>query len=334
MVYSLYVRQRILCLRRLGKDCKDIVSTFESEGHRVSKSGVNKFIKRHRETGTLTRQPGTGAASKFTEEAQRLVEEQMEKDDETTLAELQAMLAKKGIKVSTSTLHRWRKDLGWTSKGTRYCQMIRSANVVKRLDWALANSYEQDKFDDIVFSDETSVQLENHRRTCSYKVGRKPRYKPKPKHPIKLHVWAGISARGRTSCCIFEGKMDARLFTSIVESSLLPFTSEVYPDGYRFVQDNDPKHASKFAQEFYREKGINWWRTPPESPDLNPIENLWHELKEFIRREAKPRTKDDLQEGILAFWRTVDAAKCRKYIGHLAKVIPEVIRCEGQATGF
>ena len=37
-----------------------------------------------------------------------------------------------------------------------------------------------------------------------------------------------------------------------------------------------------------------WWQTPPESPNLNPIENLWHELKEYIRCEIKPRTKDEL----------------------------------------
>ena len=43
-----------------------------------------------------------------------------------------------------------------------------------------------------------------------------------------------------------------------------------------------------------------------ESPDLNPIENLWHELKEYIRREVKPQTKDQLINGIEAFWSTVD----------------------------
>ena len=33
---------------------------------------------------------------------------------------------------------------------------------------------------------------------------------------------------------------------------------------------------------------------PLESPDLNPMENLWHELKEYIWREVKPTTKDEL----------------------------------------
>ena len=55
---------------------------------------------------------------------------------------------------------------------------------------------------------------------------------------------------------------------------------------------------------------IIWWCTPAESPDMNPIENLWHELKEFIRREVKPRNKEQLVEGIIQFWATIDTYKC------------------------
>ena len=60
--------------------------------------------------------------------------------------------------------------------------------------------------------------------------------------------------------------------------------------------------------------------------DCNPIENLWHKMKElYLRREVKPRTKQQLINGTQAFWGTVDVAKCKKYIRHLRKVIPRVI---------
>ena len=52
----------------------------------------------------------------------------MEKDDEMTGVELQKLLAKNDIQVASSTALRWRTELGWTSKGTSYCQMIRDAN--------------------------------------------------------------------------------------------------------------------------------------------------------------------------------------------------------------
>ncbi len=52
------------------------------------------------------------------------------------------------------------------------------------------------------------------------------------------------------------------------------------------MHDNDPKHTSKKAAVVITQEGVNWWKTPAESPDSNPIENLWHELKEYIRHEA------------------------------------------------
>ena len=63
-------------------------------------------------------------------------------------------------------------------------------------------------------------------------------------------------------------------------------------------------------------------KPPPESPDMNPIENMWHELKEFLRREVKPMNKQQLIDGIKQFWATVDVVKCCCYIKHLDKVVP------------
>ena len=90
------------------------------------------------------------------------------------------------------------------------------------------------------------------------------------------------------------------------------------------MQDNDPKQTSRHAEFFMGENGINRWNTPPESPDINPIENLWHGLKEYLKREVRPETKEQLS-GIEQFWSTVDVRKCNKYIGHLTKVVPDVI---------
>jgi len=84
---------------------------------------------------------------------------------------------------------------------------------------------------------------------------------------------------------------------------------------------------------FIKDNGISYWPAPAESPDLNPIEMLWHELKNHLRRFVKPRVKEELLNGIQQFWKTVTPAKCRKYIGHLEKVIPVVIAREGRASG-
>ena len=254
MVYSDYVEQRILFYYRSGKKYAGITRCLSEEGYKISKAGVFKFLRHYLNSGTIAREPGTGQASKATPTIHHLIEEQMQKNDETTGLELQRLLKEEGTEVSVPTVRRWRKDLGWTSKGTSYCQMIREVNKQKRLPWAIQNK--DMTFEDLIYTDETSVQIETHRRTCCYKRGRKPRYKPKPKHPEKVHVWAGISYRGRTSLCIFEGKMNAPLFICILRSSLLPFINDIYPDGHRFVQDNDPKHCSRLhGKKVLRRRG-------------------------------------------------------------------------------
>ncbi len=100
------------------------------------------------------------------------------------------------------------------------------------------------------------------------------------------------------------------------------------------MQDNDPKHTSRVAKAFLNDNGINWWPTPPESPDMNPIENVWHELKDYIRSNVKPHTKQQLIDGIEEFFTRLDTAKCCRYINHMHRVIPKVVELSGDATGY
>ena len=108
--------------------------------------------------------------------------------------------------------------------------------------------------------------------------------------------------------------MDATLYVEVLRSTLLPFIDHKYPEGHRFMQDNDPKHTSRLATSFFATNNVNWWRTAPESPDLNPVENLWHEIKEYIRRDVKPKSKEELIKGIQSFWKTVDVVKCTRRV--------------------
>ena len=64
------------------------------------------------------------------------------------------------------------------------------------------------------------------------------------------------------------------------------------------MQDYDHKHTFRLARSFFQSNNMNWWKKAPKSPDLNPIDNIWHELKGFIRHEAKPRSKEQLIQRI------------------------------------
>ena len=259
----------------------------------------------------------------------------MQHNDETTCQQLRQMIEDRfGVRLGKSTIDRTRRDLGWTFAAPAYCQLVRPANQQKRMNFVSDHPDFHETCDDCIFTDETSIQLEWHRKRCARRRGQPGRPKPRPKHPYKVHLWAGISARGATKAVIFDGKMDRFRYVNVLAHGLMPFLHTSYPDGHRLIQDNDPKHTSKFASNWMAAHGINWFRTPPESPDLNPIEMVWHELKEFLRNIWKPRNKEQLIAGILRFWQNLDAAKCRRYISHLRKVVPRIAEVEGAASGL
>ena len=80
-----------------------------------------------------------------------------------------------------------RTSLGWTFRGSAYCQLIREQNKGKRLEWC--QRYKEDEFVDVIWMDKSTIQLENHRRFCCRKIGQAP----KPKHGNKLDMQSYIT---------------------------------------------------------------------------------------------------------------------------------------------
>ena len=272
----------------------------------------------------------------LSKEHEIFIDNALANNDELTSQKLKRLLVAKWPELrnlSISNIKRCRKRLGWVATKPRYCQLIRELNKDKRLEWCIQCRLDHEKFNDVIFSDESTVALEKHGRIVFRKLKQPRKLKGRAKHPVKVHVWAAISQCGASRIILFGGIMNATRYTAILEQGLLPLLKK-FPISHRFQQDNDPKHTSHYAQEYFRRKGINWWRTPPESPDLNPIENVWGSMKTYLRTECKPKNLCELKNGILSFWRKMTPDTCKKYIGHIQKVIDKVIEVNGEPSGF
>ena len=104
------------------------------------------------------------------------------------------------VEASLSTVKRAQRHLGWTAKRTRYCQLINEINKEKRIEWCLDRVIGDDMdMRDVTWTDECSVQFESHQKTIYHKEGEPSRMTSRPKNPPKVHVWAGISAKGAIS---------------------------------------------------------------------------------------------------------------------------------------
>ena len=164
MVFNSYEKQRIVYYYQRGYRPPTIAKLLRQENLKVSRVGVAKFLERFVETRSLSRKPASGRPPSITPEMRALVEAKMREDDETTAYQLCALLLSHGYNISRRTVLRCRSQLGWTFRGSAYCQLIRHANKVKRLEWAREHLH--DSFDNVVWTDECSVQLESHKRFC------------------------------------------------------------------------------------------------------------------------------------------------------------------------
>ena len=101
----------------------------------------------------------------------------MQLDDETMAIQLHQLLISQGYNISKRTVLHCRTSLGWTFRGSVYFQLIRDANKAKRLDFAqkyVEEATSATGFEDIMWTDECSVQLETYRRFCCRKHGEPP----------------------------------------------------------------------------------------------------------------------------------------------------------------
>lgn len=75
-------------------------------------------------------------------------------------------------------------------------------------------------------------------------------------------------------------------------------------------------------------------KVPASSPDINPIENVWSAMKDFLQRHMKPKTKQKLVSGIVTFWESLTDSKCSKYIDYIHRVLPQVVLNHCGLTNF
>ncbi|KAG1390140.1 hypothetical protein G6F60_013089 [Rhizopus arrhizus] len=100
--------------------------------------------------------------------------------------------------------------------------------------------------------------------------------------------------------------------------------------------DGDPKHRSKSTIQWLNANGVNYiddW--PAQSPDLNPIEHLWHHLKlKLLLYDKKAKGVHKLWERVEKEWNSFDKEVCRRYIDTMPARIKAVIDANGGSTKY
>ena len=120
-----------------------------------------------------------------------------------------------------------------------------------------------------------------------------------------LMIWGCMSGLGVGQVYRCEGTMRQDQYIWVLRNHMLPSASSLYGEGaYLFQQDNAPCHKAKRVIAFLERSDIEVLQWPAQSPDLNPIENLWEVLFKKVEG-SKPGSLEALWQLLRAAWQAI-----------------------------
>jgi transposase len=329
---GLELRKKIIDDYKNGMSQKTICDKYQ-----VKKSTVSRLCSKYRTTGNIAVDHKGGRPRSTTFREDSLIVRSIKKDPTKSSFKVQKELQ---LSVSTRTIRRRTFEAGLFSRRPAKKPLISLKNQKKRLLFAKAHiGWTLQKWRTVLFSDESKFNIFGSDGICRVRrpVGKRldPRYCLKTvKHGGgNVMVWGCFSSHGLGPIHRINGIMNCFGYNNILRDVMLPYAEWNMPIKWIFQQDNDPKHTAKVVKQWFNDNQIVVMDWPPQSPDLNPIENLWEIVNRRIDREGV-RNQEQLFEQIKKAWEAIP----QSIIDHLIESMPQrcqaVIDNKGFATKY
>lgn len=210
-------------------------------------------------------------------------------------------LEKENINISKRTVVRRLNENGFKYKKPPGKPPLSDNHKQKRIKWAEDNLNRDWSL--VIFSDEGTLIKGHNGKFRWVNANDLNDVNETVKYPLKINLWSCIKSDGPNRIHIFENTMDAEMYKEILCSNILDlFISD---NNLIFQNDNDPKHRSKSVDGLLKELNIVNLSWPSYSPDLNPIENVWHLLKSKMNT-VECNTKEEFIRHIENKWKEID----------------------------
>ena len=139
--------------------------------------------------------------------------------------------------------------------------------------------------------------------------------------------------RFKSKLVVVEGSMTAAKYIEILRSFFDGDTGKTERKRLVFQQDGASAHTAKVTQSFFRDSGITVLAWPPNSPDLNTIENIWSILKQSVEKHAA-MSKEALISAVLEEWDRVDTSVIARTISTMRERVLQVIARLGKKCDY
>ncbi len=215
-----------------------------------------------------------------------------------------------GVSASRTTTHRRMQDMGFSCRIPCVKPLLNNRQRQKRLAWAPR-----------VWRKRGEAQNPRCLRSSV-------------KFPQSVMVWGAMSSAGVGPLCFLRSKVNTAVYQEVLEHFMLPAADQLYGDAdFIFQQDLAPAHSAKATSTWFKDHGIPVLNWPANSPDLNPIENLWGIVKRKMRY-ARPNNAEELKATIRATWALITPEQCHRLIDSMPRHIAAVIQAKGAPTKY
>uniref|UniRef100_A0A8C5MHJ1 Transposase n=1 Tax=Leptobrachium leishanense TaxID=445787 RepID=A0A8C5MHJ1_9ANUR len=328
--WSRKTREEVITLHRKGNGYKKIAKMLNKP-----RETIGSIICKFKAKGTVETLPGCGRKKMLTLTAVRYLKRRVEKSPRVTAEELRKDLSDVGTEVSAQTIRRTLRNKGLHARTPRHTPLLSPKNKKSRLQYAKSHVDKPQKFwDSVLWTDETKLELFGPMDQRYVWRRKNKAYEEKNTLPTVKHgggsimLWGCFASAGTGKLQRVQGTMNSLQYQEILDDNVMQSVTNLrLGRRWTFQQDNDPKHTSKSTRAWLQIKGWNILEWPLQSPDLNPIENLWWDLKKAV---AVRRSKNVTELEAFAHdeWAKIPVDRCKTLVSSYDSRLKSCYNCK------
>ncbi|KFM73360.1 Transposable element Tc1 transposase, partial [Stegodyphus mimosarum] len=234
----------------------------------ISRQTVSKLWKQFQNDGSVVRRPGQGRKRMTTASEDRYLALTARRNRKATARQLSSELAAAtGTVASRQTIYRRLNEKGLYARKPRVCVLLSSQKKKDRFNWCKEHqNWTEHQWSHVLFTDESRFSLTGDSK--------------------RVYIWRESGTRNDPSNIVERDRFGS--------GGVMVWGrwTGAYGPNFLFMDDNARPHRANLVDEFLESEDIKRIPWPPNSPDLNPIENLWDYLGRAIAR-IHPPPRDD-----------------------------------------